>query len=186
MATTMSVAAIVVSLASSAYSAYTANDNAIDARKAADEQKRIADERARAQAAQEAEQARLQNLKLQSRQRAALAGAGVDLNAGDLAKLTTDETAALGQKDQNTIGENLRMRLEDNWLAYKQQTLNLPSTGSIIAGSSLQAASSALSIYSSYNIQNALLNKVKSDNMISSSSLNSTGYSLGVNTKLNY
>lgn len=177
MPVAVAVAAVVVSLASTAYSAYTANDNAIDARKAAEEQKKIADERARAQAAQEAEQARLANLKLQSQQRAALAGAGVDLNAGDLAKLTTDETAALGQKDQNTIGENLRMRLEDNGLAYKQQTLNLPSTGSIIAGSSLQAASSALSIYSSYNTNQAMLNRTTTANASNMYTANSGAYS---------
>lgn len=178
MPAALPIIAIVVAAASTAYSAYTQNDNAIDARKEADKQKQAADERARAQAAQDKERAALENSKLQSQQRAALAASGVDLNAEDLAKLTTDETAALGAKDQNTIGENLRMRLEDNQFAYNNKTQGLPSTGSIIGGSALSFASSALSTYSGYQNSQAMLSRTQSLNSGNMYTANSSGYSL--------
>ncbi len=91
MGTTVAVMGLVVAAASASYSAYTAQDNATDAKKAAGEQAA----REKEAAAIQAQKIKDQASNLQGEQRAALAASGQDLAAGGGSAIlaTTDRLA---------------------------------------------------------------------------------------------
>ena len=139
---TIAIASLVVSAASAGYSMYTQSENADKQRDAIDEQKR----QEAARAAAQADRVKEDNLRLQGQQRAALGAAGVDLAGGGTAATLLNETATLGNRDQNTLRTDLNNRMS----SLNAQESLIPSTGSIVAGNMLNFGASALNTYSNY------------------------------------
>lgn len=143
MPAAVAIASLVVAAASGAYSGYVANDNAIDQKKALDEQKRQEAEAAAAKA----DQMREDNLRLQGSQRAALGSAGVDLGGGGTVNTLMADTARFGERDLATLQANLANRIEN---LTAQQNL-LPGAGQAVVSGMLNFGGSALSAYDKYS-----------------------------------
>lgn len=162
--TIVTVAAVVVSAASSAYSAYAAQDNARDAKKAADEfalkQDKINQDnaaRARMSAAESAEQTKDDAERLRAAQAAALAGSGVSLSSPTAGTLL-NETDRLAERDALTalrggeyaakdIMTSNSMMLE----ASKQRKQQIDSNAQAqVIGAGMNFLSSAAGSYASF------------------------------------
>ena len=139
---TIAIASLIVSAASTGYSMYQQSENASKQQDAIELQKK----QEAARAAAEAERMKEDNLRLQGTQRAALGAAGVDLKGIGTANTLLNETATLGNRDQNT----LRTELNNRTASLNAQEALIPSTGSIVAGGLLNFGASALNTYDKY------------------------------------
>jgi hypothetical protein len=144
------VASLVIAAASSSYSAYAANDNAIDAARA--ERKAAGEKAAREKqaAAEAAAQSRDAGERLKSEQAAALAGAGVNLDSGTAGTLLS-QTDRLAEQDALAALRGGNRAAGDIISAgnARAEALRGEGTSAAISGG-LNFASTALNNYGAY------------------------------------
>jgi hypothetical protein len=134
--TAVVIAGVVISAASASYSAYVANDNAIDASKKADEQAAMEMKNSQDEAAKIREKGQ----RVQAAQASALAGSGITLDGQGSGQALIDETGKLAEQDALAVitgGAQRAKLLNMDSASYKKQGSSALVSGGMNVGSTL-------------------------------------------------